>query len=332
MLRAARLVALAGLFFCLSARLAAAQEPAAAAGRPPEDEELIARGVELRTQRRDAEALEAFARALAIRSSARAVAQMALAHQALTHWKEAETGLTEALSSSADGWVVRNRMVLEESLAEVRAHLAWLEVESNAQDAELYVAGELCCRLPQAQPLRIVAGDVLVEVRAPAFPPLQRTLHAEPASHVHAVFTFDARPRSPRPVPTNDAVAPAPAPISPLPSPSRRLAWYALGAAGGFVLLGTGATITREWEAHIYNDDGQCAPSNGQPRYVRCNTNRELALTAQTVAIVAFGLAGAAAAVGGTLLLTSEGGQPRVGGAPLGCALWAVGFACRASF
>jgi hypothetical protein len=78
---------------------ASAQPPTTAA---PTDEDLIAMGIDLRKQGRDAEALGSFERAYAQHASPRAAAQIALAHHALAHWLEAERGLVEAASSPPD--------------------------------------------------------------------------------------------------------------------------------------------------------------------------------------------------------------------------------------
>jgi hypothetical protein len=107
----------------------------------PTEEDLIAIGIHLRKEGRDAEALGTFERAYAQHPSPRAAAQMALAHHALAQWREAERGLVAALDSREDPWIARNRVYLEESLTVVQAHLAWLEVDSNVAGAEVWVDG-----------------------------------------------------------------------------------------------------------------------------------------------------------------------------------------------
>src|SRR3979409_1225623 len=92
---------------------------------------VMTKGVRLRREGDDAGALAAFERAYGLVPSPRALGQIALAHQALGHWLEAEHGLVEALRISSDAWVARNRAYLEESLAAARAHLAWLDVDCN---------------------------------------------------------------------------------------------------------------------------------------------------------------------------------------------------------
>jgi hypothetical protein len=89
-----------------------------------DEEGLLARGVALRWQRRDAEALVEFQHAYAMHPCPRAGGQIALAEQALGHWPEAESGLVAALASADDPWIAYNRRPLEAALETVRQRLA----------------------------------------------------------------------------------------------------------------------------------------------------------------------------------------------------------------
>lgn len=71
-------------------------------------ETLIDEGVQLREQGRDAGALERFQRAYAESRSARALAQVALAEQALGRWVDANAHLTEALAMGGE-WIETHR-------------------------------------------------------------------------------------------------------------------------------------------------------------------------------------------------------------------------------
>src|SRR4030081_1347046 len=86
-----------GVLFLSTPSIALAQQPPNTATREPTDEALIAQGVALRKEGQDADALAVFERAYALHPSSRAVVQIALAHQALAHWREAERGLIAAL-------------------------------------------------------------------------------------------------------------------------------------------------------------------------------------------------------------------------------------------
>ncbi|HXX66138.1 MAG TPA: hypothetical protein VEK07_03100 [Polyangiaceae bacterium] len=287
---------LTGLLVLASADGARAMDPPTALAEPAADEKLIAAGIELRKNGQDAEALVAFERAYALNHTPRAIAQVALAHQALAQWRDAESTLLEALRDPNDPWIVRQRAYLEQSLATVQSHLGWLDVQGDVTGAEVWVAGELRGWVPLSQPLRIVAGDISVEIRAAGFAPMRRMVHVEPTSVAHETFTFGARTAG------EHAAAARELPPAPTSSAARTVGWGLLAGAGGLLLAGAAGLVTREWEAQIYDGDG-CSPSAAIPRSVRCRSNREIGMTAQTIAIVSFVAAGAAAATGGFLLL-----------------------------
>jgi hypothetical protein len=261
---------------------------------------ILARGIALRKQGRDAEALAMFEQAYALRPSSHAVAQMAIAHQALGQWIEAERGLAMALNDTDDPWIARYRVQLERSLSAVQEHLAWLQVDSNVAGAEVWIAREPRGRVPLDR-MRVVAGEVSVEVRAPGYPPIQRQLLAEAKSVVRADFTFTRRATIESPSASGSSAGGHANDTAPRP-PKRTAGWIALGAAGGLLLTGVAASVTREWEAQIYNDDSKCGPAGGLLRSARCGTNRDIGLAAQTVAIVAY-IGGGIAAVASGLLL-----------------------------
>jgi hypothetical protein len=327
----ARCALLASFAVLRSPGTAWAQSPDSAA-QEPTAEDLIAKGIDLRKQGHDAEALATFERAYARQASPRAAAQIALAHHALAQWREAERGLFEALRNGDDPWVVRNRLYLEESLAVVQAHLAWLEVVSNVAGAEVWMDRELCGRLPLEQPLRIVAGEVAIEVRAAGYAAMNRTLQIAANSHMKAVFTFEMpEPAfSPR---VSGETSPIPrAPVRRTTSATRTAGWITLGGAGVLALVGIGGAVTRELEAEIWSDD-RCAPTPGQPsRYARCGTNRDIGMTAQTIAIAAFVGAGVAGAVSGILLLRSAGSTAASTTGPVQCRMAGTLLACDGAF
>jgi hypothetical protein len=283
--------------------------------------------VALRKKGDDAGALALFEQAYAAQRSPRAAAQMALAHQALGHWARAEENLVEALGAVNDAWIDRNRPYLEESLVAVRRHLGWLEVTSNVTGAEVRVEAELVGRLPLDHPLRVAAGDFTVEVRAPGYAGIQRSVHVDPGARALAAFEFVARAAASE-APERD--------VSRVPSEAsygHEAAWMLFGGAGALLLVGIGGAVTREWEARIYNDDSQCGPSGGLSRSARCGTNRDIGSAAETVAIVALAGAGLAAAAGGALLFFD---RRRPGPTPaaraFGCGVVSAGVVCDGAF
>jgi len=305
---------------------AVAQEPPGAGGDDAIAEALSAKGVALRKAGQDAEALALFERAFELRPSPRGVAQIALAHQALAHWREAEQGLLDALHDSNDLWIARNRAYLEESLATVQAHLAWLDIESNVAGAEVWIGGEPSGRLPLDTPMRIVAGEVPLEVRVPGYTPVARMLRVDGGTHFHTEFLFAAQALTP---PPSRAMAEVP------PARSERrqtVGWGVLAAAGGLALVGVAGAITREWEAHIYKDDGKCGPLPGQPRSVRCGAQRDTGDAAQTIAVAAFVGSGIAVAVSGVVLFGGSRSKPTAAMNRVGCVMAGAGLMCGGTF
>jgi hypothetical protein len=289
----------------------------------PSYEQLIAQGVELRKEGHDADALAAFQRAYAMRASPRAAAQIALAHQALAEWLDAESGLEEALRASDDAWITRYHSQLEESLAAVQAHLGWLDVDSDVADAEIWIDGKLVGRASLDHPVRLVAGEARLLVRPPGYAAIERTMQIDAKSRLRAVFTFAAKPSN---------AVPRIAPVERPPPRARTVAWATLAGAGGLALVGIGGELTREWEARLYNDDSRCAPTGGKSRYDRCGTNRDIGSAAQTIAIAAFVGAGVASAISGWLFLGSSHPAGAQAERQVGCTVTGSGIACRGTF
>jgi hypothetical protein len=319
-------IALVAALLVASPVTAVAQEPrAVAVDSVQTPDELIAKGIELRKRGADAEALAVFQRAYALHPCARAAAQIGLAQQALGHWREAETGLLEALRGSADDtdaeWMARNRVYLDQSLAAVQSHLGWLQVDSNLAGAEVWIAGELGGRVPLDRPIRVVAGEVPLEARASGLGTVQQTVHVEAGAQARAVLTYSSPPMV-------ESRAPHDEPTPTLTDSGRRTAgWFALGGAAGLLLIGVAAQVTREWEAHIYNDDGQCGPMGSLTRYERCGTNRDIGSVAESIALGAYAGAAVAAVTAGVLLFT---GSRRASASTTGhAACWVAGDGIR---
>src|SRR5438046_3093385 len=114
---AARLVVFASLL--ISSPVLAAQKT--------EIEKEIDAGLDLREKGKDREALEHFQKAYELSKGPRALAQMALAEQALGVWIDAEAHLKLALQSKEDKWIRGNRQVLEGALNVIQRRLGSLE-------------------------------------------------------------------------------------------------------------------------------------------------------------------------------------------------------------
>ena len=325
----ARLVALA---FAI-----AAVAPTTVHADDASEEPLVQRGLELRRRGEDAEALRAFEQAYEARPSPRVRAQIALAHQALGMWIEAETGLLDALDAKDDVWITRNRSPLETALASVQRHLAWLEVTVNVPDAQILANG-VVLRVVPGNASRVVAGVVVLEVRADGYEPVQRRLEIAASGRAREVVTLarvvvaapspSATAPSERPS-QRDAVASAPS------SDARRtVAWLTAGGAVVFLATGIVAHVARENLAGIYLDDSRCFYGT-QSREERCGSYRQSAQAAQWVAIGSYAVAGIAATASVYLFFSTPASRSRGVGArgpTWRCAPGVLSVACDGEF
>jgi hypothetical protein len=304
------------------------------ANTSPEDsgDDLISSGLALRKLGKDRDALALFDRAVAVHPTARAVAQIALAHQALGEWVVAAIGLEQALRLDDDPWIVRRRAQLEGSLDAVRAHVGSIEIESNVQGAEVFVDGVSFGRLPFESPLRVVAGALTLEVRAPGYGTQRHSLNVSPTIQAHETFTFvpllavDERPK------TVGATTVPGVRSQTSSSPNRTPAWIALVGASVLASGGMVAAIVRERAAEIYDDDSKCGPQGALSRYDRCGSQRDIGSTAQTITIVAFAGSAAASALSAWFFLRRSGPPERFRSGSIECRGTIAGIGCDGVF
>lgn len=129
-------------------------------------EALIEEGIQLRERRQDAEALTRFEQAYELSESGRALAQIALAEQALSRWVSAYRHLQDALRSE-DAWVSERQAPLRRALASMEEHVARLSVRGEPAGAEVFVNGESIGTLPLET--AVEPGAHSVEVRADGY-------------------------------------------------------------------------------------------------------------------------------------------------------------------
>ncbi len=276
---------------------ALADDAAPDRGAQESSESLIQRGIALRREGANREALDAFAQAFAFRPSPRARAQLALAHQALGDWVEAESGLTEALRSD-DAWIARYHDTLDQALAKVRTHLGWLDLEANVPGAALFVDGAKEEVWRSSEPIPLGVGPHDVTLHAPGYAPVDGRVEIATGAHAHAALTL-----TPLPVaagkPTASTVADRenlPADLS-KPAPGRTFAVAMLSVAGALTGAGIAAWRVRETNAATYNDDQRCLVGS-LTRDQRCGASARAAGIAEVVEIGAFAAAGLSAALG----------------------------------
>jgi hypothetical protein len=277
-----------------------------AAASSEDAELLLQHGVELRKDRKNDEALAAFEQAYALAPSPRARAQIALAEQALGRWVSAERDLDLALSSPEDAWITKNRAALERALAIVRSHLASVDVVTNVDGAELYVDGTRTSTLPLTRPVRVVAGEVRLEVRCDGYEGLRRSVEIG-----GGMTAREYLPLVPALAPAAPVAGSTSAVATMLAEPApgidvETVAWASI--AGGTVLVAAAAvaSIVRAVNASVWNDDSRCLVIDRGSRETQCADYRDRAQVALAGAVLGYALGGIAVGTGATLLLTGE--------------------------
>lgn len=167
------------------------------AARADRGAELLERGLDLREQGRDAEALPLFEEAYRLSPTPRALAQIGLVQQALGEWVEAERRLVAALEATSDGWIRRHRKPLSEALAAVRERLGNLQVLGTPAGAEVRFGGRVIGTLPMAVSVRVVAQRGPIVVVAPRHLEMARTVEVKPGGTVVERVALEPEPDTP---------------------------------------------------------------------------------------------------------------------------------------
>jgi tetratricopeptide (TPR) repeat protein len=143
--------------------------PAAAApalAQPAEAERLIKEGLELRKQGQNLQALEYFQRSYKMFPTGRAAAQLGFVQQAVGLSLEAEKNVSTALADETDPWVRRNKTAILTALAEIRAMLGRLIVQTVPPAATVVINGVEVPNASNEEGVLVKPGTNLVEARA----------------------------------------------------------------------------------------------------------------------------------------------------------------------
>lgn len=287
-------------------------------------DEVYARAIHLRDRHHDARALALLRAHFEATHEPRALASMGLAEMALRSWAAAEHDLAAALAMTPTPWINEHRATLEVSLQQCRAQLglAALLVQTEAPGAEVFVNN---ARVGAAgETIRVGAGPLTFEVRAPGRRPVSRSVAVAPGATQAEQVTLvaqvsDLTPTS-APAPPPPSPAPTPTPtivvsMSPPPAtapPTRDeapgggsqvssgtlsiLAWSSAGASALLLGAGAGTYVAGQSAADQYNSDACLAVDRN--RVEVCPGERSTASTMGVLATVGF-------VTGGALALTS---------------------------
>jgi hypothetical protein len=193
-------------------------------------------GLVARREGRDADALAAFERSLALSERASVRAQLGFALQALGRWVDAEQTLAR-VAALDDPWVRRYRATIDESLALVRAHLGWLEVSVDPADSEVLVDGAV---LNTRAGIRIPIGAITVTARREGRFSVERSVSILPGQTTTETIVLRPRPIEPQPVVAR-VERTVPTPVAARPPRAQERPRDNRGWIGPSVTLGVGA-------------------------------------------------------------------------------------------
>jgi hypothetical protein len=219
--------------------LAIVPPAARAAGPETEADVLIARGLELRRQEKQTDALDLFQRAHTIAPSPRTLGQLGLVEASLQLWAAAEGHVSAALATPNDPWVRTNRDFLARALATAKDHVGELEIIGPA-GTEISIDGKAAGSLPAMPVIRRSEGQTVVTAAGVGFKDFAKTVSIAGGARTSLAIVLD-------PVDSRPAAAvapPVPLMTSPPPSPaaeSQPRSWKtwtggALAAAGAGLL------------------------------------------------------------------------------------------------
>lgn len=249
-----------------------------AAAESAEVEQLIRQAVELRKQKRDADAFPLLQKAHAIGRTARTAAQLGLVEYNLGYWLDAEEHLSASLAARLDPWVYQNRAVLEQTLSKTRAAIGEIVVTGTPAGAEVLVNGKRAGVFPLAAPLRAGYGPADVEVRAPGHRPERKSIVVVGRQRQEMNIDLQSETAPPSVAATAPAVDVRPGQAVENQEPSsalllsttekarpgswlRRVAWGT--AAAAVAGLGLGIYGTARWHAKSDEFDSHRSTSSG---------------------------------------------------------------------
>jgi hypothetical protein len=287
---------------------------------------LIERGLSLRENGNDEQALELFKEALRLSPSPRAQAQVALAEQALGLWVVAEHDLSLALESTEDSWIAKHRTALLGALAYAQRHLGTLELRGTP-NAEVLIDGVRIGRLSDQRVFRVEAGTRAVEVRAAGFHSTRRTVDIAPFSLVRETIQLV---RTSEELPGADSAQGKPTLLR-IDDPGRvqrTVGWWLAGAGGAALALGGVTVVVHKSVVDGYND---ACPGLGVAQSEECEHRISAARTWLTASWISL-VAGGVLAAGGLSAVALAKSPKRSSVNAVACLPRGAGFDCFVRF
>jgi hypothetical protein len=274
-------------------------------------EALIQRGIQLRRDSSDDEALAVFLEAeKQDPTSVRVLLHVVTAAQAAGKWLVADTYMKKVSALNEDAYYRRHADAIDVVRRAVTARVGTFQAQGEPDGASVRLDGQQVGTLPMTEPASIEAGAYLMEVHKPGFYRLRRNvtitggvLTREPVELNRAQVRSDL-----------GAGSGAEGGNFGMDAPVERKWWQA--PVVGWSLVGAGvasgvvsgiAFATREQRVEDWNNDDECAPQGGGTREENCGDLKSDAETAQTVGIITGVLGVVLTGVGIAQLLTDPG-------------------------
>jgi hypothetical protein len=169
---------------------AAGAEPALA---PDEIDTLVKQGNELRRNGDDQHALPMLQKAYRLVPTPRTAVQLGLVEHALGRWADADLHLTTGLKATSDPWIKRNRTAIQETLEAVKIKVGRIEINGEPNGAEVLVGGRSVGRIPLTEAIRVNQGTVDIELRAPGYKTILRSITIAGGQYQPLVMRLEAQ-------------------------------------------------------------------------------------------------------------------------------------------
>src|SRR5262245_30275843 len=242
----------------------------AAAAEDAVVEALIQRGIQLRRNNSDEEALAVFLEAeKQDPTSVRVLLHVVTAAQAAGKWLLADSYMRKVTALESDPYYQRHADAIDVVRRSIAARVGTFQAQGGPDGASVRLDGQLVGTLPMTVPASIEAGAYLMEVHKPGFYRLRRNvtisggvLTREPVELNRAVARGDVSGDA------SAAAAGGAASGTVGTEPSERTWWHS--PAVGWTLVGLGvasgagsaiAFLARENKVDQWNDNGSCLDS-----------------------------------------------------------------------
>jgi PEGA domain-containing protein len=312
-------------------------------------EALIQRGIQLRRNSADEDALAVFLEAeRQDPTSVRVLLHIVTAAQAAGKWLMADSYVRKVSALSEDPYYRRHSEAIEVVRRAIAARVGTFLAQGGPDGASVRLDGQLVGTLPMEEPTSVEAGAYLMEVHKPGFYRLRRNvtisggvLTREPVELNRAVARGDVGAGA-----GTAGLAGADG-SGGVEGDAANRAWWTAPAVG-WTLVGVGMAsgvvsgisfVMREQSASRWNDENRCVRNDGSTREETCPSDKDQAETAQTLGVIT-GIAGVAlVGLGVTHLLTVGSGasshsdaSAHAGPTLTGCDAGLLSIACSGTF